>query len=193
MEQALGSQGMLLACTLLTGLGLGALYDLLRVIRERVPAAVGVAADALYCLVFAAALFLLGMGPARGEGRLYMPPLALAGAGLWFFFFGSAARRGFRRALDALAALLRPPKRLLATLAGAAEKNFKKGFSFAGKSFTIALARGYDKLRIRTPGRAEESNDEAQPFQHTYENCGPGPDHLRGGHAGGRPGPHRGG
>ncbi|MBR1659140.1 MAG: spore cortex biosynthesis protein YabQ [Oscillospiraceae bacterium] len=191
MELPLRVQALLLACTLLTGLGLGALYDLLRVLRERLPAAPGLALDALYCFCFGAAMFLLGMGPGRGTLRLYMPPLALAGAGLWFFLFGGAVRNALRRGLDVLgraAAMAAPPLRRGQEALRRGEKKLKRVFSFAMKRLIIQVE--HCSLRRRASG-GEEQRDEAEAFQHLYEDCGGSADRLRGDDAGQRPRTHR--
>lgn len=184
MSNPLPVQLLLLAATLLTGLGLGLVYDLLRVIRQCCPAPVGVAADALFCLIFAAALFLLGMGPAGGTLRFYMPPLALGGAGVWFFFFGAAARRLFVRLLRAATF----PARKLGAGLRVCGKKMKKGFSFLQKRFTIILqekrAARAAALKRRNAG---ESTDETETGKYIYKDCDPRADRLRDGHAGEHP------
>ena len=82
-----------LAAALLAGLGLGALYGALAALRRRGGAAVSLLADLFFALVFAASLFLLGMGPGGGEYRLCLPPLTLLGGWIWTALFGRAWNR----------------------------------------------------------------------------------------------------
>jgi hypothetical protein len=81
-----------------------------------------VRADVFFWLAFAAALFLLGMGPGGGRFRLYMPPLVLAGGALWTALFGRLWARLCERALTAagraLRLLARPAKRAWGLLRG---------------------------------------------------------------------------
>ena len=92
MENPNGAQLLLLAATLLTGLALGCVYDFLRVLRARRGSVAGFFADAAFCLLFGFAMIALGMGPAAGTLRLYMPPLALCGTLVWFNLFGKTER-----------------------------------------------------------------------------------------------------
>ena len=103
MENPISGQILQAAATLLAGIVLGLIYDVLRVIRTRSGAlAVSLLADLLFCLMAGAALFLLGMGPGGGELRLYMPAAAMAGALLYLWFFGPCTRRIVRLTLDGL-------------------------------------------------------------------------------------------
>ena len=194
MEQPLGTQLLLLAATLLTGLGLGAVYDLLRVLRERGGAVLGLLADGAFCCAFALALFLLGMGPAKGTLRLFMPPLALCGAGVWFCLFGAAARRAFRRSLAAggrLWGLLASP---LVRARDFFQISCKKVFSFLQKGFTIIKRRKrtaehprrgpgaeppHASRRGRGRARAGGNGHETETGKHFYEDRDPGHDRLR--------------
>ena len=93
MAAPVSAQLQTIAAVLLAGLALGALYDALAVLRSGVGAVIGACADVLFCLCFAAALFLLGMGPGGGTLRLYMPPLTLGGMALWHALFAPAWKR----------------------------------------------------------------------------------------------------
>ena len=84
------------------GAALGLWYALLRLPRLVLPGrAVTAAADLLFCLGAACALFTLGLGPGGGQLRLYM----CAAAGLGFALFSLGPGRLLSRA-EAKAALL---------------------------------------------------------------------------------------
>lgn len=68
-----------LLASLLSGLGAGLLYDLLRPPRWQGRSAAALLLDALFCLVCGAAFFLLAMS--FGDGRLGLAPLAAAWLG----------------------------------------------------------------------------------------------------------------
>ena len=184
MEQALSAQLLLLAATLLVGLGLGAVYELLRVLRERSGLVFGILLDLHFCCCFAAALFLLGMGPGAGRLRLYMPPLALLGVWLWGRLFGAPERKIVRRALDlgrrALGVLLRPLRLLLRPLK---KIRFfcKKVFSFFVNCVTMLW---YKFIIIHNSATddaeaAKETAYEIQTRQHLYKDRDPRADRVR--------------
>lgn len=187
MENPIGAEMALLAATFLTGLGLGALYDLLRTLRERGGRLRAFALDAFFCICFAAALFLLGMGPGAGMLRLYFPPLVLGGAGIWFCLFGRGFRtilRRLRHDLDALAAV---PVRYIKNVLRRQKKMIKKDFSFLRKRFTIGIVRQKARRRQgRQPQHNGRESNEAEAFQHFYEDRDHRRDCVRCGHAGKR-------
>ena len=92
MENQLQHQILEAAATLLTGFGLGLLYQVLGALRRHCGRPAVAALDVLFCAVFAGALFCLGMGPAGGQLRLYMPLLALGGMAVWGALFGRRTR-----------------------------------------------------------------------------------------------------
>lgn len=79
MEIDPGRQAAALGLAALIGIGAGLVYDLLRPPRWHGRAALGLLADALFCLLLAAALFLYAM--TLGEGRLGLAALAAAWTG----------------------------------------------------------------------------------------------------------------
>ena len=104
------------AATFLGGLGLGLLYEIFGELRSRTGRLAGAALDVLFCILFAWALFLLGMGPGRGQLRLYMPLLTLLCMALWRKLFGEATRQICGAFLDQMKKLglilLRPMKKI---------------------------------------------------------------------------------
>ncbi|MCD7853915.1 MAG: hypothetical protein LUG15_08075 [Oscillospiraceae bacterium] len=183
MASPLAFQCALLAATFLTGIALGALYDFLRVLRYGAPAALGLLLDLFFCLAFAAALFLLGMGPGRGSVRLYMPPLLLCGALVWLLLFGAAARAAFRDMLRATRRVLRRAAVPMAKFVRAVKffgNKRKKLFSFLQKGFTIT------GKKEDSPNGTESGayTDEAETNRYHYEDRHSGDHRLRGGHAG---------
>jgi len=197
MELSFARQITEAAATLLAGLALGLLYEIFAALRRRSPAPVGWGLDALYCGVFAFSLFLIGMGPGRGTLRLYMPPLALAGAALWEALFGAAVHRRTEKALDAagrLAARLREKLARCRRFLGRAAKKFEKFrkniFSSVRKWFTIINNHATDGIRKNIRKRGVTGR-EAETIQYFYEDRDPGADRLRRHHAGHREKPHR--
>ena len=151
MENPISGQLIEAAATLLTGLALGLVYDVFRVLRERARLLLlPLALDALFCLLTASALFLRGMGPGRGELRLYMPVVCALGALVYFALFGGAVRASLRRGLDALKAaaifLLRTIKKFF--------KILKNIFSSIKKWFIMKREILYEKRAARERAEA---------------------------------------
>ena len=107
MENAIRDQILEAAATLLCGLSLGLVYEVLGELRHRLGRAAGILLDLLFCCGFAWTLFLLGMGPGKGRLRLYMPLLALLGMACWRVLLGSATHRISAKLLHAVSQFLR--------------------------------------------------------------------------------------
>lgn len=172
----LRDQAMVCAAVLLAGMALGAVYDLLRVVRTGRGALAALGCDALFCLLFAFTLFALGMGPGEGRLRLFMPPLLLAGGAAWIALFGAPERRAARRGLRLARRAAAPVKKLCAP-AEKIKKSAKKWFTITKNWFTIiATKRRNGAVR---PAAPEETEDETQTVQYLYQDRAPCPDCLR--------------
>lgn len=155
------------AAALLLGLGLGFLYDAFRVIRTKCGSVIIAAlCDISFWVLAGSALFIMGMGPGRGELRIYYMLVSLAGAGLYFLFFGFFARKLIRCCLRAVAkffAVLSIPFKKL-------EKILKKiGFFF--KSIFSRLKKWFTIIRKNATGTHRRKNAASKPHleEITYE------------------------
>ena len=163
------------ASTLLAGLGLGAVYEVLGTLRRHCGRVPGAMLDVCFCLLAAWTVFLLGMGPGDGELRGYMPLLAFAGAAVWVYLFGAATRRAaeylLRLARRWADFLLRPAQKILLRLKKSG-KNLKNIFSRLNKRFTI----NSNHATVTHCGKKSEQRNgvtavEAEAFQYIYEDC----------------------
>lgn len=129
------------AISLLVGLGIGFIYDACRIIRTACANfCVTVVCDIIFWLIFAGALFTMGMGPSHGEMRLYLIIVCLIGSGLYFLFFGKYARiavRYFLRMLCDFVLFITLPLVKLIKIAKKFGLFFISLFSRVGKWFTI--------------------------------------------------------
>lgn len=180
MQYPVSVQLMEAAAAVLTGAALGIVYELFRCIRlhsTRIGAAL---ADILFCLLAAWSLFLLGMGPGRGNLRLYMPAAALGSAALSSMLFGGAVRAAFEaaaRIVSAVAGVFLKPWRMIAGQLKKFGKKFKNIFSRAEKRFTIMMYKFIISTGIKGRGsRAapEDDTNEVQEIQHIYKNSDSG-------------------
>ena len=100
MTVSVAQQGRGLCQALLLGGGFGALYDLFRVLRARLPG-VGAALDLLFWLAATAGLFLWSQTAWGGQIRLYGALFCLLGGGRRadadFPHFGRPGGMGLRR------------------------------------------------------------------------------------------------
>ena len=83
MENQVSQQLLVFLRSIVLGLSVGLLYDLLRPFRLRSPRCTGLL-DALYCLAAGAAVFRFVLGQARGEARGFYLLGSLGGAVLFF-------------------------------------------------------------------------------------------------------------
>ena len=169
MEKTLASQLAEAAAVLLCGMGLGFVYQVLSCVRARRGRLASVICDVSFCLLAAASLFLMGMGPGGGELRLYMPAAAAGGAAMYFLLFGSAARPMLGRGLDTLEKILAaaaPPLGYIRKILASGLKNLKNIFSRARKRFTITLSKKTPQQKAAE--YAEDSENEAQKSKYLY-------------------------
>ncbi len=126
MDPRLADQGLAFLQALCVGAGLGLLYDLLRVGRERLGRAASAVLDLLFWLCATAALFLFAILRGDGRIRLYLGAAFLLGGGAWFATLSRPALWILRKLAGALAALrqilLSPFRRARRGV----KKNFKK-------------------------------------------------------------------
>ena len=169
MEKTLASQLIEAAAVLLCGMGLGLVYQTLSCIRARHGRLASALCDVMFCLIAAASLFLMGMGPGGGELRLYMPAAAAGGAAVYFLLFGSSVRPLLARGLDTLEkmwAAAAPPIGYIGKILVSGLKNLKNIFSRAGKRFTMILSK--KTAQQKTAGYAEDSENETQKSKYIY-------------------------
>jgi len=147
--------------SLLLGLSLALIYDLLRALRlsRRGLAFLTPLCDALYCALFALLVFLFSLARG-GELRLYMIASALCGA----LFYFLACARFFRPlwalwagVLVSLLALLTAPLRALKRLYGKLAKLCKRYFLFSKKRLII---KAYERRALRSARRARKKGGE---------------------------------
>ena len=157
MGTVIGDQARTLLSSVLLGMALALLYDLLRALRlrRRKSRAFTDALDAAYCL----ALILSGVGFAlrigEGEIRLYSLIAAAVGAAVFFAVFSPLLRPlwdFWARVLFELLRLLRLPLRALKKFERNLHKTAKRLFLFWRRSLIIGSYRRY---AIRARRRAE--------------------------------------
>ena len=149
MEAFTGGQQMILVLqSLLLGVGIGAVYDVLRAVRLHCRCGRGGTAllDALFWVIVLAALFEFGLLAAVGQPRSFVPAALIGGMSLYFAALSGEVLALLRRVLRAVSALRR---RLRSRAAGCSRfaarlcqsekirflpKKFAKGsFLFRGK------------------------------------------------------------
>ena len=168
MAQPLSMQLTQLAAALLTGCGLGLLYQLLGLLRRRGGRIWAAGCDALFCAAAGIALFLMGMGPGQGTLRLSMMAAAAAGASAYFALASRAVGPVMERALSLLhkaARLAAAPICSVYKIFRSAAKNLKNVFSRLKKRITIKHNKHCRGAEGRT---AEEYADEIQKVKHIY-------------------------
>jgi hypothetical protein len=140
MGVAISQQVFSLTGALLLGLGLGLVYDLLRLLRRSHGIAAEIALDLLFWALATLTLFLWSVGTGKGVVRVYIALSLLGGGWLWFQTFSPAFLELGRQIADVCARIthtLTAPLRALA----AAWKNFlfflKKNFLYWRSWYTI--------------------------------------------------------
>ena len=83
MENYISAQLLLFLQSILLGTSLGLLYDLLRVLRLRLPRATGLL-DLVYCLLAGGSIFFFTLYRSQGQLRLFVL-LGILGGGVLFF------------------------------------------------------------------------------------------------------------
>ncbi|MBE7007719.1 MAG: hypothetical protein E7422_00995 [Ruminococcaceae bacterium] len=172
MRVAIDEQVRLLSASLLLGMALALLYDLLRALRLRRRTQKGLTAalDALYCAILAVSFFLFALRIGSGELRLYTLVAAALGAALFFGVFSPLLRPlwdFWARVLFELLHLLKLPAITLKNLHRNLHKIAKRVFLFSRRSLIISAYRN-DALRarrsaerregVRYGGKVEKSN-----------------------------------
>ncbi|MBQ9647810.1 MAG: hypothetical protein IJV43_05555 [Oscillospiraceae bacterium] len=157
MGTVIGEQVRTLAASVLLGMALALLYDLLRALRlrRRKSRRFTDALDGVYCLalVLSGAVFALRIG--NGELRLYTLAAAAAGAAVFFGALSPLLRPlwdFWARVLFELLRLLRLPLRALQNFQRNLHKTAKRLFLFCRRSFIIGSYRNY---ALRARRRAE--------------------------------------
>lgn len=149
--------------SLLLGIVLALLYDLLRALRVHRGAARALTGvlDALYCLLFSLLVFLFSLRVGGGELRLYMIAAALAGA-LFYFLLAARLLRPlwdfWAEVVFSLCALAAAPLRALKRAYGKLAKLCKRYFLFSRNRLIInAYGRGAMRAqRARIAGREKK-------------------------------------
>lgn len=121
MEQPVYAQAVQAGLALLLGVGLGIVYDALKVVRlsvggRRTRRALTAAADILFCAVMAFALFSFGLGPGEGSLRAFMLCCAGCGWGLYALTLSPFAMRFFSFVVKWLCKAAQPGLRCLSKL-----------------------------------------------------------------------------
>lgn len=173
MELSLSLQLMQLASVFLAGLFLGAVYRLLSSIRLPTGKLADILCDGLFCCLFALALFILGMGPGRGELRLYMPLLLLGGMAFFFALFSAPLTpvcRALSRFIVKFALLRRALLRRVCKHYRKFAEYLKNVFSKGPRGFTITENGAWCK---HLPGKhrrvySEDKDLEAEKVKHIY-------------------------
>jgi hypothetical protein len=128
VEITVSRQALEAAAALLLGAGAGAFYDILRVIRRRLPLKIVTAAcDLIFSLAAFAALFLLGMTLGGGRARALLCVLAVLGGALYFLVLSRPALYF----MEGIADLMGLPAALLLNFAKKIADLLKKLFIFA--------------------------------------------------------------
>jgi len=149
----IGEQARTLLTSVVLGLSLALLYDLLRAVRlrRRGSRALTGALDAVYCLALALSGLAFALRIGGGELRLYVLFAAFAGAVLFFAALSPLLRPlwdFWARTLFELLRLMRLPLRALKNFRRNLHKTFKRCFLFCRRSFIMDRYRS-DALRAR--------------------------------------------
>jgi hypothetical protein len=136
MGSTVGAQFAETLSAFMLGAASGALYDLFRVIRERIRLrAVTAVCDLLFCIAAGLSLFALGMTIGEGRHRVALGVLAATGAGMYFLALSPPVRFVFRKCADIAEAILR----ILAVPALFLCRLIKKFAFFSKKLFHYSL------------------------------------------------------
>ena len=139
MENQVSWQLLVFAQSVLLGLSIGVLYDLLRPFRRRFPRLTA-ALDSVYCLAVGLAAVLFVLRRSQGEVRGYYLLGAIGGAVLYFCGFSGFLRPVWDFWAESLVALVRLaaiPLRLCRELCKKIILRGKNLFYFARKCYTI--------------------------------------------------------
>jgi len=161
--------------SLLLGIVLALLYDLLRALRVHRGAARALTGvlDALYCLLFSLLVFLFSLRVGGGELRLYMIAAALAGA-LFYFLLAARLLRPlwafWAEVVFSLCALAAAPLRALKRAYGKLAKLCKRYFLFSRNRLIInAYGRGAMRAQRRTRKKGGAAHGKGQGSEEAHE------------------------
>ena len=155
MENYVSQQMMVFARSILLGMGIALLYDLLRPVRQRCPALLWLL-DGAYCLVSALGLGLFLLRQGDGELRLYILLGAAGGVVLFFSLLSESLRAVWDFWADTVVLtghILAIPLGQMARLGKKTALDCKNLFYFAEKCYTIRKNGGMGNSRIRPGGR----------------------------------------
>ena len=167
MKVNVTDQLAVLALTILTGLCAGILYDLFRVIRRKLKSClfVTVITDLVYCLVYAATLFLLGYMGGGGIFRIYMPFVSILFLLVYLCLFSRSVMCLLLLFADFLEKIIRFLLSPIIFVIGFAKKAaffLKKIFYYKKKCYTIKVSRNLclteaTKTLVKTEGHTYET------------------------------------
>ena len=172
MGIGLSDQAMQAAASLALGLAAGVIYDLLRVLRRRVPGWMAFVTDALFWLTCGIGLFTLGMWAGGGRQRLFMTALAALGGAVYFAVFSRLLVElweFFALGAGVLLHILAAPIRLFQEFIRKSVNFSKKTFSSWRLWYKIKRNIRADRQNSRrpTPGVREHA---PQAHRYSYEN-----------------------
>ena len=108
METQISQQVWQLVCSLLTGAGLGLVYDILRVFRRRLKT--NAVFDLLFWLIALFALFTLGMDAGEGALHIHMLLFTACGFAAYILLFSTFMLKALNKAADCVETVLKPLK-----------------------------------------------------------------------------------
>ena len=175
MGTVIGEQARTLAASVLLGMALALVYDLLRAVRlrRRKNRALTGALDALFCAALGLSALLFALRLTGGELRLYTIFAAAAGAWLFFGALSPLLRPlwdFWARTLFELLRLLRLPLRKARLLLRRAEKFGKRLFLFSRHRLIIGSYRRY---ALRARRRAERREGVRYDCRKAEKTCKP--------------------
>ncbi|MGI5936810.1 MAG: spore cortex biosynthesis protein YabQ [Oscillospiraceae bacterium] len=160
MELSITLQLVQACAAILTGTALGVFYDILKTLRLRLHVwPVTAVLDLVFWLVAAFALFALGLGPGRGQLRLFMLICTLGGALLYSVSFSPVILAVLGYAADFIGIILEyvvKPFEWLGKQIKKTKKIYKNLFQKCAKWFRIS---SNSKRKIPARGRTHRGED----------------------------------
>lgn len=187
MELPVTAQALQAACSLLFGAAVGLLYDFNRALRRECRRGwMGAAADAVFCLVAAGALFAFAMAALDGRLRLAMLCCAAAGWGVYLLTLSRPVGSFFSSVVKSLGKML---KRMGARLA--IIKKIKKIEKNIFSKLRIRFKMVNNRRRHGAGKNEGSTRREARKGRYDYSSGGGRPHGLRSGGSGLRRGGDR--
>lgn len=155
MENYVSQQLMIFARSILLGMGIALVYDLLRPARQRCPALLWML-DGAYCLISALALGLFLLRQGDGELRLYILLGAAGGVVLFFSLLSESLQAVWDFWADTAVVtghIVVIPLRQMRRLGKKTALSCKNLFYFAEKCYTIRKNGGMGNSRVQPGGR----------------------------------------